>query len=99
MKQGLSEQNGMIAFGRIRERFGKTVGMAMFQFQWTSFDSFEDKLRWQKLMKQENMTSLGDDARETLTIAGLRREDRNTTQKEEEAKQHHATRTAPPQGV
>ena len=66
----------MIAFGRIRERFGKTAGVAklsdVFQFQWTSPDSLEDKwLRWQKLMRQVNMTSLGDDARETLTIAGL----------------------------
>ena len=40
VKQGLSERNGMIAFGRIRERFGKTAGAAklsdVFQFQWTS---------------------------------------------------------------
>ena len=76
VKQGLSERNGMIAFGRIRERFGKTAGAAklsdVFQFQWISSDSLEDKwLRWQKLMRQVNMTSLGDDARETLTIAGL----------------------------
>ena len=57
VKQGLSERNGMIAFGRIRERFGKTAGVAklsdVFQFQWTSPDSLEDKwLRWQKLMRQ-----------------------------------------------
>ena len=76
VKQGLSEQNGMIAFGWIRERFGKTAGVAklsdVFQFQWTSPDSLEDKwLRWQKVMRQVNMTSLGDDARSTLTIAGL----------------------------
>ena len=76
VKQGLSDRNGMIAFGRIRGRFGKTAGVAkssdVFQFQWTSSDSLEDKwLRWQKLMRQVNMTSLGDDARETLTIAGL----------------------------
>ena len=76
VKKGLSERNGMIAFGRIRERFGKTAGVAklpdVFQFQWTSPDSLGDKwLRWQKLMRQVNMTSLGDDARETLTIAGL----------------------------
>ena len=76
VKQGLSERNGMIAFGRIRERFGKTAGVAklsdVFQFQWTSPDSLEDKwLRWQRLMRQVNMISLGDDARETLTIAGL----------------------------
>ena len=66
----------MIAFGRIHKRFGKTAGVAklsdVFQFQWTSPDSLEDKWpRWQKLMRQVNMTSLGDDARETLTIAGL----------------------------
>ena len=76
MKQGLSDWNGMIAFGRTREGFGKTAGVAklsdVFQFQWTSPDSLEDKwLRWQKLMRQVDMTSLGDDARETLTIAGL----------------------------
>ena len=58
------------------EGYGKTAGVAklsdVFQFQWTSPDSLEDKwLRWQKLMRQVNMTSLGDDARETLTIAGL----------------------------
>ena len=51
VKQGLSDRNGMIAFGRIRERFGKTAGVAkladVFQFQWTSPDSLEDKwLRW-----------------------------------------------------
>ena len=76
VKQGHSHRNGMIAFGRIRERFNKTAGVAklsdVFQFQWISIDSLEDKwLRWQKLMRQVNMTSLGDDARETLTIAGL----------------------------
>ena len=76
VKQGLGDLNGMIAFGRIRERFGKTAGVAklsdVFQFQWTSSDSLEDKwLGWLKLMKQANVTSLGDDARETLTIAGL----------------------------
>ena len=53
VKQALSERNGMIA---IRERFGKTAGVAklsdVFQFQWTSSDSLEDKwLRWQKLGK------------------------------------------------
>ena len=36
VKQGLTDQNGMIAFGRIRERFGKTAGVAklsdVFQF-------------------------------------------------------------------
>ena len=75
VKQGLSDGNGTIAFGRIRERCGKTAGVAkvldVCQFQWTSPDSLEDKwLRWQRLMRQV-MTSLGDDARETLTIAGL----------------------------
>ena len=76
VQQGLNERNGMIAFGRIRERFGKTAGVAklsdVYQFQWTHPDRLEDKwLRWQRLMRQVNMTSLGDDARETLTIAGL----------------------------
>ena len=64
----------MIAFGRIRERFGTGVAKLsdVFQFQWTSPDSLEDQwLRWQRLMRQVNMTSLGDDARETLTIAFL----------------------------
>ena len=74
--QGLSDQNGMIPFGRIRERFGKTAGVAtfsdVFQFQLASSDSLEDMwLRWLKLMKQVNVTSLEDDTRETLTIAGL----------------------------
>ena len=57
LRQGLSERNGMITFGRIRERFGKTAGVAklsdVFQFQWTSPDSLEDK--W---LRQVNMTSL-----------------------------------------
>ena len=43
VKKKLSERNGMIAFGKIRERFGKTAGVAklsdVFQFQWTSPDS------------------------------------------------------------
>ena len=47
VKRGLSERNGMITFGRIRERFGKTSGVAklsdVFQLQWTSPDSLEDK--------------------------------------------------------
>ena len=38
VKQLLGDLNGMIAFGRIRERFGKTAGVAklsdVFQFQW-----------------------------------------------------------------
>ena len=59
----------MVAFGSVRERFGKTAGVAklsdVFQFQWTSSDSLKDKwLRWLKVMRQMS-------ARETLTIAGL----------------------------
>ena len=53
VKQGLSDRNGMIAFGRIRERFGKTAGVAklsvVFHLQGTSSDSLGDKrLRWLK---------------------------------------------------
>ena len=64
VKQGLSNWSGMIALGRIRERFGKTAGMAklsdVFQFQWTSPDSLEDKwLRWQKLMRQVDHDLVG----------------------------------------
>ena len=75
VKQGLSDRNGMIAC-RVRERFGRTAGVAeltdVFQFQWTSSDSLEDKwIKWAKLMRQVSTTSLGEDARETLTIAGL----------------------------
>ena len=76
VKQGMSDGKGMVAFGRTRERFEKTADVAklteVFQFQWTSSDSLKDKwLRWLKLMRQVNMTSLEDDARETLTVAGL----------------------------
>ena len=76
VKQGLSDRNDMIAFGRVRERFGKTGSVAkltdVFKFQWTFSDSLEDKgVKWVKLMRQVSVTSVGDDARETLTIAGL----------------------------
>ena len=47
VKQGLSDRNGMIAFGRVRERFGKTAGVAklsdVFQFQWTSEQAEADE--------------------------------------------------------
>ena len=64
VKQGFSDRNGMIAYGRVRERFGKTTGVAkltdVFQFQWTSCDSLEEKwLKWVKLMRQGSTTSLG----------------------------------------
>ena len=52
VKQGLSDRNGMIAFGRIRERFGKTAGVAklsdVFQFQWTSSDSGHPLTVWRR---------------------------------------------------
>ena len=53
----------MIAFGCVRERFGKTAGVAklsdVFQFQWASSDSLDDKwLKWVKLMRQVSMTSM-----------------------------------------
>ena len=48
VKRGLHDRNGMIALGRVRERFGETAGVAKltdgFQFQWTSSDSLEDKI-------------------------------------------------------
>ena len=37
VKQGLGDRNGTVAFGRVRERFGKNAGVAnltdVFQFQ------------------------------------------------------------------
>ena len=64
VKQGLGERHGTIAFGRIRERFGKTAGVAkfseVFQFQWTSSDSLEDKwLKWQRLMRASEHNLVG----------------------------------------
>ena len=65
----------MIAFGSADERFVKTAGVAnlndVFQFQWTSSESLEDK--WLRRVNFDvNMTSLGHHARETPTIAGLK---------------------------
>ena len=65
-EKNLSDRNGMVAFGKTRERFGKTAGVTKLidvcQFQWTSWDSLEDKwLRWLKMMRQVNVTALGDD--------------------------------------
>ena len=82
VKEGL-----MIAFERIRELFGRTAGVAklsdVFQFQWTSSNSLEDEsLRWLKLMRQVNMTSLGDEARETLTTAVQEKAQRNNLWKD-----------------
>ena len=66
----------MIAFGSVRDRFGKSASMAkladVFQCHRTSSDSPEDKwMKWVKLIKQASATSLCGDARQTLTIAGL----------------------------
>ena len=56
----------MVAFGRVRERFGKTVG------ERTSNESLDDKwMKWVNLMRQMSTTSLGDDACETLTDSRL----------------------------
>ena len=73
VKQSLSDKNGMIAFGRVRERFGKTAGVAKltdgFQFQWTSSDSLEDEwMTWVTLMKKVCATTLGDDAHQHLLL-------------------------------
>ena len=69
----------MMACGRIRERSGKTVGVAkptdVLLFQWSSDENPEDKwMQWAKLMKQVGTASLGDDAREMLTIAGIEKD-------------------------
>ena len=58
------------------ERSGKTVGVAkatdVLLFQWSSDENPEDKwMQWAKLMKQVVTASLGDDARQMLTIVGL----------------------------
>ena len=49
LKQGLSDRNGMVAFGRVRDHFGKTAGVAklsdVFQFQWTSSGCLESVWR------------------------------------------------------
>ena len=76
VKQGSNDRSGVIAFERARERFGKTPIVAkltsVFQFQWTSGDGFEDKsMKWVKRKRHVNMTSLGDDARETLASTDL----------------------------
>ena len=57
VKQGLSDRNSVVAFGRVRERFGITAGVTkltdVFQFPWTSSDSLEDKwMKWGALMRQ-----------------------------------------------
>ena len=43
VKQGLSERSGMITFGRTRKTAGVAKLSDVFQFQWTSPDSLEDK--------------------------------------------------------
>ena len=76
----------MVAFGRIRERLGKTPEVAkhtdVLPFQWNSKENLEVKwMKRVKLMRQVGTTSLGNDARETLTIAGLERaKERNLEQ-------------------
>ena len=72
VKQGLSDRKGTTAFGRVRERFGKPPGVAKLKDVFTSSECLEGRwLKWVKLMRQVSTTSLGDDARETLTIASL----------------------------
>ena len=87
VKQGVADKNGMIAFGRLRERFGKTAGVAKLtddlQFQWNSNENLDDKwMKCVKLMRHLGTTSLGDDARDTLSIVGLQRA------KEQDLEQH-----------
>ena len=76
VKQGILDKTGMVTFGLMRERFGKAAGVAklfdVFQFPWTSNEGLEHRwLKWVKLMRHVGMTSLGDDARETLLAAGF----------------------------
>ena len=56
VKQGVAERNGVVAFGRIRERFGRTAEVAklrdVFQFQWKSNENLEEK--WMKLMMRRS---------------------------------------------
>ena len=65
VKQGVVDERGMVAFGRFRERFGKTAREAklteFFQFRRTSDERQEDKwMKWAKLMRQVSETSVGD---------------------------------------
>ena len=78
VKHGFLDKNGMVTFGLTRERFGRAAGVAklldVFQFPWTSNEGLEHRwLKWVKLMRHVGMTSLGDDARETLTTAGFKK--------------------------
>ena len=73
VKKGLSDRNGMIAFGRVRWRCGKTAGVAKLTdvCQFRVWKTEADETGERKLLRQGSMTFLGDDARETLKIAGL----------------------------
>ena len=54
----------MVAFGNVRERFGKTAGVAkltdVFQFQWSLTESLEDKwMKWVQLARTSEYDIIG----------------------------------------
>ena len=68
LKQGLSDRNDMMTFGRIRERFGKTACVAKLSEPGQSGGQVAEMAEADEACEHD---LCGDDARETLTIAGL----------------------------
>ena len=75
VKETAVSRNGLEAWVRLRERFGKTTGATsyaeIFKYNWTTQRSFEDKWRdWGEKMSRLPAGSLSDAARESLAIEG-----------------------------